>query len=314
MKFTSNIFYIFVIITISSCSKDILTIKSNFEVKLCLSGFVCPDSSYVVVSLNDTIFVDDTVNRRIMLHGNETQVVLYENGLFFDSLRSSARSISFWSHNVVEYYYVSQKKAKLGSTYKIKVLNNKYPTVYATTKIPDTIALSKVDTVREKVRFGDNYREQSFLECTFNDPVDEENNYLFLRRIETEPYIYISSDSLMSKEFGSLALNTLYDNYKNKQDDEILSYRVNYAFLNDTYFQGKQFSFRYWLDNNYPDSIAIKVYSISDEYYKYNLSLYNYYKTQYDSNSEPVTIFSNVENGYGIFMGFSNSEYKYRLR
>jgi hypothetical protein len=54
-----------------------------------------------------------------------------------------------------------------------------------------------------------------------------------------------------------------------------------------------------------PQNFAL--YSTSEDFFKYDKSRLIKENSQFDANSNPVTIYSNVVGGYGIFVGFSKS-------
>jgi hypothetical protein len=109
-------------------------------------------------------------------------------------------------------------------------------------------------------------------------------------------------------EYFLLLNDPLFDNYK-----EIFSQQVGKGiFFSDKLVQGKEFPVRYAFileEQHFSKTATFSLFSISEDYYKYELSRHIKLNSQYDANSNPVTIYSNVEGGYGIFMGFSESKY-----
>jgi hypothetical protein len=102
----------------------------------------------------------------------------------------------------------------------------------------------------------------------------------------------------------------MFENYNNSPNETLGSS----IFFSDKLVNGSTFSVQYShleRDNEQPLSgpVTFSLYSISEDYYKYELSRQIKLSSQYDANSNPVTIYSNVEGGYGIFMGFSESKY-----
>jgi hypothetical protein len=51
--------------------------------------------------------------------------------------------------------------------------------------------------------------------------------------------------------------------------------------------------------------IVVSLMSLSEDYFKYKLSLEKYQETAGDPFAQPVQVYSNVENGFGIFGGYS---------
>jgi hypothetical protein len=59
----------------------------------------------------------------------------------------------------------------------------------------------------------------------------------------------------------------------------------------------------YMEDGNHKKIIYFKLYSITEEYYKYIQTLNQYSKSYDNPLSDPVLVYSNVTSGYGIFAG-----------
>jgi hypothetical protein len=53
--------------------------------------------------------------------------------------------------------------------------------------------------------------------------------------------------------------------------------------------------------------------SISKEYYDYQTSLNEYWNADGNPFAQPVQVFTNIENGFGIFAGFGKSSDTLRL-
>ncbi|HUR30086.1 MAG TPA: DUF4249 family protein, partial [Saprospiraceae bacterium] len=66
------------------------------------------------------------------------------------------------------------------------------------------------------------------------------------------------------------------------------------------------FHFQDWaVDNNDLTRVFIELRSITEDYYKYHSSLTRQLIVRQDPFAEPVTIYNNIEGGYGNFSGFS---------
>lgn len=61
------------------------------------------------------------------------------------------------------------------------------------------------------------------------------------------------------------------------------------------------------LDNNNLVRVYVELRSITEEYYKYHSTLTRQLQLIKDPFAEPVTIFNNIEGGYGNFSGFTHS-------
>ncbi len=70
------------------------------------------------------------------------------------------------------------------------------------------------------------------------------------------------------------------------------------------------FEFQDWvINNNDLIRVYVELRTITEEYYKYQSSLARQLIVRQDPFAEPVTIFNNIEGGYGNFSGFSPNRY-----
>lgn len=291
-----------IFILLSSCSEgDFINYNlTEPETKLCLSGYICPDSTYIVLSLSQSYsdFIAGN-GRPETISGSDASVVLFEDNTPFDTLISQSRQVGFFTEN----YYASRKNTIPGKTYRISARYKQFDAISAQTDIP----------IPTQVNF------HSIEIQYFN-----EYYYPMLRLIKVSLFINDNSDFQnyyivhKSKYYGNqhyyqmlrLLDNSMFENYNNSPNETLGSF----IFFSDKLVNGSTFSVQYShleRDNEQPLSgpVTFSLYSISEDYYRYELSRQIKINSQYDVNSNPVTIYSNVDGGYGIFMGFSESKY-----
>ena len=88
--------------------------------------------------------------------------------------------------------------------------------------------------------------------------------------------------------------------YADKQSDKLL--------FNDLLFDGETATFKINLNElSYYSYLVMNLYSCSEEYYLYNKSYQTAIETTGDPFAQPVQVFSNINNGHGIFGGFQLS-------
>jgi len=56
------------------------------------------------------------------------------------------------------------------------------------------------------------------------------------------------------------------------------------------------------------EEIALETINASEEYYKYNAQISRQLDVENSSFSSPVTTYTNVDGGFGVFAGFSRAE------
>ncbi len=305
---------------LSSCEKDVLVMPVH-EPSLVISGYIYPDSCNIVVSVSEENMPKGYFSLP-MMSGDQASVVLYEDGVFFDSLRPFSKLIIASSaDDSVRNGYVSLKKTKPGAKYRLEVSCPGYPSVSAETVLPPIVPILSADTVMFSFPSERWVNEDSSVLCTitlctidysFADPA-EQNNYYVLEDFQHESSV--PEDDYF---FFQLQQDLQFDNYLDIYSGEDDGFR--YRFFSDKYFQENFIHFRYYFYGIFnesvkgyyvPDDVTARLYTISEEYYKYNQSKLKYMEAEHDPNSEPVIMYSNVTGGYGIFAGISYSEYTY---
>ncbi len=123
-------------------------------------------------------------------------------------------------------------------------------------------------------------------------------------------YEIINSNCLNYNSYFRLEPNVIFENYAGIADSQV----GESVFFSNKLFHTNLFSFQFYhiVYENEPElegTTTFSLYSISEDYYRYELSRHIKLNSLGDANSNPVTIYSNVEGGYGIFMGFSESKY-----
>jgi hypothetical protein len=298
---------------IFSCSEDdfLHYNLSNPQIKLCLSGFVCPDSTYIVLSLNSASTPDTLPagENRHLISGNNASVILYENDLFFDTLKPKSRLVKTRSmQDYIESYYISLKNASEGKKYTIRAEHKDYNSISAESVLPVVVPILSVDTVVKNYE----YSTITSMFLNFQDPGNTNNFYMV-----TQPEIFRDKYDSLQYNSAFFLYNPIYEN-ENKDAGNYISDNSSWPFFSDRLIQGENFSIEYSYHSNYgdkqPDSIRFTLYSINEDYYKYNSSLYKKEISQYDANSDPVMIYSNVKNGYGILVGYTKSTYTIQIK
>lgn len=128
------------------------------EIKLCLSGYVCPDSTYIMLSLNNYYLIDSASwsHRVSIIEGNDATVVLFEEGVFFDTLQPQSRQVWDSSQNIYtsENYYVSHKPTTPGKTYTVYAQYGNYDDISAETLLPLAVPIQSYNFERMDSEYG----------------------------------------------------------------------------------------------------------------------------------------------------------------
>jgi len=274
------VIFLFGIFFIVSCYEEIPFDTTVTKPKLVLYSAITNDS-IITVQVEKTKFIGDT-NKTFL---NDAKVNLYINGVYSETLILDSAGV-----------YKSIIKAQQGNLYKIEVIHDNYRTISASTYIPNK---PQIDTCVFVYDFGvdRNGNNISKLSFTITDIPNEEN------------YYYISG--ILNEKGEHLMSETI--------DPIILSEKQSYGdyIFTDKLFQNGSHIFSFTTNQMYQDTniFKIELQSVTLDFYRYFNTLADY-KTTYinnnyfNSNAEPPELYSNIENGYGIFYGYNQTTYK----
>ncbi|PKP20492.1 MAG: hypothetical protein CVU05_08905 [Bacteroidetes bacterium HGW-Bacteroidetes-21] len=271
------ILYLFVILSFSSCEKIIDMDIPDEGRKVVINSIFC-DSAQLVVSLHQSrhILDDDQFN---VITGAVVKVI-YENG-----------TAEILTENGTTGYYQSASTARLRGSYQIEVTSGGEITS-AATKIPVAISVVSVDTNSYESE-GD---PMFSMDVQFDDPEGEKNYYML--GITRPPW------------YGS----GMSDNYRifiNSMDPSVQIDYGGYLIFSDELFNGRSKKLtvemsKYEFGND-TDSldVTIELRSLSYDAYMFYLTSSAQLNQGAYSFNEPVQVYNNIENGYGIFGGYS---------
>lgn len=268
---------------LTSCEKEIPLDKEVKEPKIVVNG---------IFSANETIRV----------HLSESRDILYEG--FLPDLTTGTVQLfdadnvllGEFIHEAYGMYVLENVIPESGKIYHLKVSAPGYNSVTASSETPSIIAISQIDTVRA----GDRMK----YEITFQDDVNQQNFYE-LKMINLTYYF----DEEMGEYYPSVSPyfcsnETIIQNSSGQTEGEYCSTSMLFS---DASFNGQNFSFSasnyFYQDSTF---VAITLSSVSNDYYKYKISLAKYQETQGSPFAQPVQVYSNIENGFGIFGGYSS--------
>lgn len=239
----------------------------------------------------------------IQIHISESRDILYEGelpnltGATAQLLNSDNALLGTFQHQSDGNYILTNYIPQAGNTYKIVVTNSGFDDIEGTTTAPAIIGVNSIDTLRKGDRMT--------YEIKFNDDASVTNYYaLTISKIsiyedEFTGEIYVNEDPYFSTT-EIFTQNGSADVDGSKWGDIFL--------FSDASFNGQVCSFS--AENEiYPEEdsvfVVVGLRSVSEDYYKYSISLSKYQQTQGDPFAQPVQVYSNIEKGYGIFGAYS---------
>ncbi len=237
-------------------------------------------------------------------------VKIYEDGQLLTTLPDSTNGM-----------YISDTfMPKAGKQYRIEVEKNGFDKVTADEMFPEKpakIVNIKIDTV-EINDFG--YIEQRLEFDIGIDDSNDENYYELIIIQENYYFEYDYSQNPPTKIDSTLSFYKIYLESNDPSLEEFQNSGQS-IFFDDGLFNGKKYRIKvstYF--NQYPDyeggseniKYMVVLRNTSESYYLYKRSTELQKWTEDDPFAQPVQVYNNINNGYGIFAGY-NDEMIYEI-
>ena len=234
-------------------------------------------------------------------------IQLFENDALVETLQYSKHP------NDVLGKYRSSIIPQLNHSYSLKIMDSDFDLIKGTTTIPQPPKLQNffgdiISTQWEEIK-------QLVFSFTIDDP-KEENYY----------YFYIDIPVKAIENSGDTILHLYRSSILDLDDESNKQLYLNNGFVfSDENFNGNhhiitgQASVNLRVndilqDNDFKDAfvdisnIRLTSFALAKETYQFYISHSLYLTNQYEFYAEPITIFSNIENGLGIFGGTAIAE------
>lgn len=300
---------------LSSCEQVVTPSSlSNQDPVMVANGFLSPDSTAWIKLSNSQPVTSDLKmepipNADLALvteDGDEYALEYVTNFGDYDSKTS--------------YYRSSEIDINPGKTYNLIGKHNKYPTISSEIAIPtgtnwETAQLIQVDTLNP-----DNREFSLNIELSLSDNKKADDYYAFFiyskRTIKVENPDTNYTKRLVRINNFETADPAIYQEYYNFTesifDDGKVKFREEAVYFTDEMFNGQNKSIKistnyYVYDSSSNHILEIRMLHISREMYLYAKSLR---KSNQSSEIDipvgnPARVYSNIENGLGIFGGFT---------
>lgn len=304
----------FSLITIISCEKEITSDFDKFEPQLVINSILNPDT-YFQVQVGHTSKMTDTSNVLI----DKAIVELWMDNKLIESLGYVGQGL----------YKSEMSKPMPGHIYQIKVSAPGYEEVTAYDTIPLTVEITDAFYIFH-FETDINRPSNADMVVEFSDPFDEENYYELIFYSKYTHYDYWNgyNDTVTTISYYNDFL--IYDPILIAEGD--IDYKPTSAYFSDKLFDGKKVTISLnidtygggWLNGICDFGGGFKIAelrTISYSYFQYRKKWTQHlYNQGIDLNiqdsdefraflftGEPVNMFSNVENGYGVFIGYAES-------
>lgn len=228
-------------------------------------------------------------------------------------------------------YYVSPSNYKpvVGSTYRIEISADGLPSVWATGEVPQSANITNITKI-DSVMFSEYGEYLHQLELTINDPEQIENFYeisIFAYYKLDYTHAWWIDSTEISEQDTAFRTNVLVPQSQDivLQNEGLFAYYPRSLPFSDELFDGQTYTIK--VNYIYPTATAtyneteismikdrrliVVLRAVSKDYYNYKKSLIihqaNQYSDFWDGIGQPVPMFGNIQNGYGIFAGYTTT-------
>lgn len=284
-----------------SCIKTLDLEEKNKSSKLVVNSLFTPNSDWIVRVTRSLSVLDRGELSEVK---NATVRILDENNVF----------IVLLAYNNNGYYFSTLNLPIIGKRYKIEVSASGFKTVTSENYCPQKPIITSISGVDKR---GIDGRDIRSVKLKIQDKINEKNFYGFNMN-----FIEYSIDTNLSTggyDTNYISTYTSFLNSNHPYVDPVEDESSNpFITLSDNLFDGKTQEITFY-DNlfvNNPNNYfvnSVNVTALSEESYKYIKSYRAYLLTEDNPFAEPVQVFSNINNGFGIFGGKSSQIFTFTI-
>ncbi len=208
------------------------------------------------------------------------------------------------------YYETRGLRPQIGKSYtlRVKVPDSEFEEVSAHSMIPEPVQIRRFSVFDPMVMTGatPNLKRYEYgVELDFVDPPGEINYYHLNFYQQVYRYVRAGTDTIKT---NTLIYPVAFSGDNNNNVSE--SYLGGGILLEDNPYVGG-FNFRLGVEIDPAaellGKVLVELRTVSKEYYKYHQSI-NRQLSSGEGLGEPVIIYNNIENGHGIFAGYSSQQ------
>lgn len=244
----------------------------------------------------DSIFINLSESRDILYNQNGALPNITDGNAVLQD--ASGNDLATFTHLTDGNYYVSNPFPLPGETYQIKVNKTGFTEVTSSTFVPSPLTINSIDTVTVNNKME--------ITVSFSDDGSQSNYYAISAISFAVDSFEVSPGVIETYVYESYWMCTKDFNVAGAVADEEGEYCSDEFLISDAGFNGQTYSLKFtkYLDEM-GDDLVIVLKSVSEDMYKYKVSMSKYLEVQGNPFAEPVQVYSNVNNGFGIFAGYS---------
>ena len=289
-----KLIYVICFVAFISCEKVIPFDEEIVEPKMVINGVFHSDTTWRIHISSSRSVIDSNSYKNIT---NASAFILDNNENLIEELMHDTNG-----------FYIGSTTPQENVNYHLHVDHPTLENTRSQNLIPSLININGIDTTTTYSN-GEKYLD---LSINFEDPGNISNYYLVETYLVREILEIKNGDTLEYEIDTSKAFMLLTDEVFQDGD----SPWEDQGLFNDILFNGQTKSLEISLPNwdNYGNeagyiwsdrNIGLRFYlhNISQDYYYYRRSLELYEQTSNNPFAQPVQVFSNIQNGFGIFAG-----------
>ena len=211
--------------------------------------------------------------------------------------------------------FVGTTYPEVGKKYKVTVMPTGLDPVEAEMSVPDRVNIINIEWDSSQVKppnGPDDFTSFSLpFKITFSDPPGQKNFYA----IEVFQTRALKHTDLAT---GVTSYDTIFQEIRSQIDDPgIASKKAWRQWFADAIFDGKTYTLplhinMYSFSDNQIVELQVRLVNMSEEYFRYLDTVELSFEVEGDPFAQPVQIYSNTSNGFGIFAGASYDVRKYK--
>lgn len=285
-----KIIILLIISLLFSCEKN-ANIKFKETKLMVINSFFTPDSLFKI-NISESLPISDSQNVNFI---ENASAQLFENEIFIGNLNYIGQG-----------NYSINYKPLVKKEYKIKVSSPQGYNCEAINTIPQKTKITSVDTLTDITK-----PYELICKINFKDNDSTQNYYFFEVRTIAGSYTFEYPVGNIDTVFYEESINFEYND--NTIEYKIAKDNLNYGVVfSDELINGKQKQLTITIAKSSIANIRnnpIKFYlkTISKDYYLYAKSYGKLLNQEADFLAEPIQIYSNISNGFGIFGGYNQS-------
>ncbi len=299
IKYTAFVFFAASLFV--SCRKELNIDLPPGENKLTMNGLLMPDSTIRVHLGRSRNILDNSKPEDFELTG--ATLKLYKNGTFVADMVYVGNG-----------YYETEIMPEIGAEYKAVATHSEFNNAAEAMCVIHQPVEIQDFSIKEEIEVYDGW-EQTIRTLSLKFTEDQATkNYYMIALHNVSEYEYYDEDGNLITDTYSEYINyfsstdPIFTENESEMYNQSLQYKGLYGVVfNDNLIASNVYTLK--LDGGFlyakKNTLTAYIYSIDEDLYKYTLSYHANRNTTDNPFAEPVSVFSNIEGGIGIFAGMA---------